>query len=98
MEIIKTNYRWITVHPRKKAPDVRCVGRDIYDVYRRPSYAKVYAYEKCREMMQELDGRDFCIISHNCQTFSVSFVFGNPTTGELMRAVITACNAYAYYL
>ena len=62
---------------------------DIYDAYDRPSRAKVNAFTYCKQLCNDRDGFDFCIIGHNTSTFSVGFKYYGKETGALCFAYIT---------
>lgn len=87
-----------TVHPKAKAPAMTYEGVCLSDVYGRWSNEKQKAFDKCVELCMNLNGKSFCITSHNTSYFSVMFDFEHPETGNRMRAHITPSTNHAYYL
>ena len=74
----------------KRGGDYRGVfATDIHSAYGKPSYAKVAAFEYCRNLCASLDGWGLKILAHGCQTFSVGFEFCDPETGVVRFAYIT---------
>ena len=70
MRIIKAGtkeaQRWII--------SARChQGKTLYDVYDKPSKAKIAAYDSCWASFVEEDGVDFHITSHNIYGFTVAW-------------------------
>lgn len=64
--------------------------QSIFDAYKNPSCYKVRAYNQCIGLANELNGFNFTILGHNCQTFSVGFeCYKN---NKLHFVWITACN------
>ena len=61
----------------------------LYDVYGHYSEYKYNAMEYCRNLMNDLNGYNLKIISHNSMQFTVGFEFADPETGECMFAYIT---------
>lgn len=47
----------------------------LLDVYKKPSSDKQYAYKECRKIFDELNGKDFKIISKNIYVFSIGFYY-----------------------
>lgn len=47
----------------------------LQDVYNKPSAKKINAYEQCVRTFNNLDGRDFAIISSNRSVFTVAFIY-----------------------
>lgn len=76
--------------------DNNCQGTNIFDVYDRPSTAKVNAYKYCREDMSNFDGYDFRITGHNCMKFSCAFRYVDKDTGVEKIRYHTADNVYDY--
>ena len=60
----------------------------IYKAYDRPSVYKVRAFERCEDIMQELDGYSLRIVGHNSSQFSAAF------TTDTDFYVITKDNIY----
>lgn len=83
---------------KHKPIDIYPQGRELSDVYGYFSCRKYNAYNACRSMCDELDGRDFCIVSHNTNVFCVAFQFADPDTGEVVQAYITPTYNYYWYL
>ncbi len=84
-------------HPYAEAP--RHSGEGVYlsDVYGTYSDAKQSAYNYCRKLCDHFNGRDFQIVGHNSQTFSVEFEFENQLNGCIMLAHITRYNNHLYF-
>lgn len=47
----------------------------LQDVYKNPSAKKIKAYEQCVKIFNNLNGRDFAIISSNRFSFTVAFIY-----------------------
>lgn len=47
----------------------------LQDVYKNPSDKKIKAYEQCVKIFNNLNGRDFAIISSNRSVFTVAFIY-----------------------
>lgn len=93
----------VYVHPVKTVkatPTVDCAGRpmptELDQCYGRYSTAKAAALEHCKSLCRDLNGRNLCIMSHNCMAFTVSFDYPDPETGELYRCIVTKDNTDAY--
>lgn len=77
---------------------------DIYDVYSRPSCAKVRAYKENYAWFNRLDKDNKChwygVQSHSCQHFSIAFscLAEDVGTGEVIRVMIynTGMNIYVW--
>lgn len=81
----KTNYIWF--HDYALVPIRRSTKRgcqmenayersdtcSIYEQYKRPSAYKVEAFDRCRKMCADLNGRRLRITGGNCMTFSAAF-------------------------
>lgn len=67
-------------------------GRTIFEVYSHPSTAKQLAYKQCLEKCYSQDGRDFRIMSHNCQCFTCGWRTG--FSDETILHVETRCYSY----
>lgn len=92
-------YNW-NFHPRMHAPAKNgFYGYTTLDeCYKHPSEAKRYAFRRCKNLCNELNGFNFCINGYNCMAFTVIFDFEHPETGELMRAHITKDYNHLYFL
>jgi hypothetical protein len=86
-----------TCHPYADAPIRYGEGVYLSDVYGSYSDAKESAYNYCKRLCKEFNGRDFRIAGHNCMTFSVQFEFENPLNGCIMLAHITRYNNHLYF-
>ena len=62
---------------------------DLDDCYESYSQYKRNAYNRCLQLMNDLNGYNLKIISYNCMQFTVGFEFADPETGECMFAYIT---------
>ena len=71
-----------------KANANRVDGYTLYNVYDRPSYMKVKAWEYCKNLCRKYHGTNLHIIGHNSCFFSVSFNIGDKV------AYITHANNY----
>lgn len=74
-------------------------GRELLEVYAKPSHQKQRAYKYCLEkFINTFNSSNFHIASHNAQTFTVAWFgeYPHPETGELVPAtfVETAQNSY----
>lgn len=47
----------------------------LQDVYKNPSDKKIKAYEQCVKIFNNLNGRDFAIISSSRSVFTVAFIY-----------------------
>lgn len=48
-------------------------GESIFDVYEKPSQAKIWACEECKRKAEQENGKGFHIFSHNTFSFSVAW-------------------------
>ena len=62
---------------------------ELWHVYGTCSQNKIRAFDDCRKLMAEYDGRDLRILSHNTFMFTAAFSFMNQETGEAMIMYIT---------
>lgn len=67
----------------------RSTATELWQVYGNYSRAKAEAFDYCRRLMAEHDGRDLKILSHNTYMFTAAFSFMNKETGEAMLMYIT---------
>ena len=81
-EYIRTSSRWA----------IKQGLYTLWDAYKNPSVYKERAYNYCRELSAKYNGYNFRICGHGCQTFSVTFNFNHPETGEICTAWITRDN------
>lgn len=93
------------LHPRKRVnatPKTDWAGRPmpkkLSECYGSYSNDKQRAYNYCVDLCKKYDGFNFCITGYNTFTFTVSFDFMHPETGEYMRAIITRDYNNAYYV
>lgn len=86
-----------TCHPYAEAPRLSGEGVHLSDIYKNYSDAKEHAYNYCRKLCDRFNGRDFRIVCHNCQNFSVQFEFENPLNGCIMVAYITRRYNHLYF-
>lgn len=68
-------------------------GKDIFDVYERPSNAKVQAFEECRKKCAGMGGYNLGIISHNTFGFTCGWLTMDAT-GKFTLHVKTPNNYY----
>ena len=68
--------------------------RELYDVYKSFSVAKLQAWEYCKAKCSEMNGRNLTILSYNTTMFSAAFEYTHPDTGVLMLHVETHLNSY----
>lgn len=47
----------------------------LLDAYKKPSLDKQHAYKECKKIFNELNGKDFKIISKNIYVFSIGFYY-----------------------
>lgn len=57
---------------------------ELYDAYGKCSKKKRNAWQHCKDLQKEYNGRDLKIISHNSYKFTAGFEFVDPDTGEIM--------------
>lgn len=50
---------------------------DIYEAYKKPSLAKVRAWEGCKRLCEEFNGWNLKILHAGCQLFSAGFEFAD---------------------
>ena len=67
----------------------RSNATDLYDVYSRCSAAKRHAWDYCRKLCLDKNGRGLRIISGNSFMFTAGFEFPDPETGVRMFMYIT---------
>ena len=65
----------------------------LNQVYKKPSYAKQCAFTRCLNLCRQLDGHDFCIPTHNTDTFTAGFKF-HDDNNRLCVCYITYANTY----
>lgn len=85
LQTIKANISIKSAYNTYKSSNMTTLN-DLYNTY---SYAKLRAYNYCRNLYDTLNGYDFRIIGGNCMTFSVGFKYHDTTTGEEMFVWIT---------
>ena len=56
----------------------------LSDAYKRPSEAKIRAYEWCMNDYKRLNGTDFRICSKNTFGFTCAFLFNDPYAGSAL--------------
>lgn len=71
-------------------------AKELYQVYGSYSQAKVNAMEYCKEMMEKYNGYDLCIISHNCNVFSVGFIFKDDDGKKIFAYITRDYDRFAY--
>ena len=84
-------------HPRAAAPVLWVQGEELSDVYKKPSDAKIRAFNWCKDECEKLNGFNFAIVGHSSQIFSVGFDFEHPETGERMMAHYTGFHKHLYH-
>lgn len=68
----------------------------LEDVYAKPSAAKQAAFKRCQQKCEEENGKYLCIVSANCQFFTVAFEVENSFGATELR-VITPYHDYLIY-
>lgn len=68
--------------------DAEVQGYKLADVYGSYSKNKIQAFEDCKDLCKEKNGWGLCIISHNCNYFTVKFTVDNGVY------IITYANTY----
>lgn len=63
---------------------------DITSAYKKPSVAKHRAWNYCKELCANLNGKDLKVVSNNCHFFTAGFQFTDKDTGVLKYMHITA--------
>lgn len=66
----------------------------IYKAYKRPSFAKYKAFERCREMCRNDDGWGCKVVSTNCSTFTAGYEYADKESGVCKFVYITPWNVY----
>lgn len=64
--------------------------KDITSAYKKPSVAKRRAWNYCKELCANLNGKDLKVVSNNCYFFTAGFQFADKETGVLKYMHITA--------
>ena len=67
----------------------RATATRLSDVYGRCSEAKKRAFNYCNMLMQEYNGNDMKILSHNTFVFTAAFLFEDRETGAANIMLIT---------
>ena len=67
----------------------RATATRLSDVYGRCSEAKKRAFNYCNRLMQEYNGNDMKILSHNTFVFTAAFLFEDCETGAANIMLIT---------
>ena len=67
----------------------RATATRLSDVYGRCSEAKQRAFNYCHRLMQEYNGDDMKILSHNTFVFTAAFLFEDQETGAINIMRIT---------
>lgn len=65
----------------------------IYDAYDRPSYAKVKAWEYCRDLCENLKGSNLKVVGFNMFKFSAGFTFNMDNKKYFMYITDTSDRA-----
>jgi len=68
---------------------LRSSDTNLYDVYKSHSLAKSRAWEYCKNLCAEKNGRNLKIVTYNDMMFTAGFEFSDPETGELCYMHIT---------
>lgn len=53
---------------------------DVYEAYKRPSEAKIHAQHYCHKLLGQLNGYNACVLAHNSQMFTYSFMYSADNT------------------
>jgi hypothetical protein len=64
----------------------------LKEAYNRPSWAKIEAYEKCKNLMREMNGYQMKITGYNCDAFSCGCIAYHK--GQKGLLYFTAYNTY----
>ena len=66
----------------------------IYKAYCKPSYAKVRAWDYCKNLCSKFGGKNLKVVNHGCQLFSAGFEFedenGIPSFMFITKSTNTA--------
>ncbi|MBO7696998.1 MAG: hypothetical protein J6T10_30580 [Methanobrevibacter sp.] len=73
---------------------LRSEKRILEQVYSRYSTAKADSFKRCVEDCAEINGHRFRIISHNCNFYTVGYVY--ELNGKNFLRVQTAYNTYDF--
>ena len=68
--------------------------RELYDVYKSFSVAKLLAWEHCKANGSKLNRRNLTVLSYNTNVFSAAFEYTHPDTAVRMLHVETHANSY----
>lgn len=70
--------------------------KTVWDVYNKPSQAKVKAWFNCLSIVEENDGKNYKIINHNINQFTFGFIskFSMDGKEDDIFHVITKDNHY----
>ena len=55
-------------------------NRNIYDLYKNPSYAKLRACMYCEDLQKKYEGYSGLVLGGNCSYFSYGFLFDEYTS------------------
>lgn len=69
---------------------------ELYYVYGSFSRAKVNAWENCKKVCREYEGKGLRILSHNPWQFTAGFLFTDKETGKKKIAKITKSGVSVY--
>ena len=69
---------------------------DIETFYQRPSYNKIRAWDECKKLCAEYNGKGLCITGGNSSYFSAGFTFYQD--GKKYLCYITYANNYCIEL
>ena len=75
----------------------KAAGRDIFEVYGRPSYNKVRAFRNCKATQEYYNGYDARIPSASCHFFTFAFKYRDDAGTERMY-YDTGRNVYDFAL
>lgn len=71
---------------------------NLHDVYKTSySYKKEQAFDYCKELCNEYNGRDLRIISYNTFIFTAGFIYNDKIEGVIKFMFITPSNNISVY-
>lgn len=72
----------------------RAPALSVYGAYKHPSEAKIRAERAVLREMTQRNGWGYKVINHNCQHFTVGYLFTNHDTGAITLRIHTLRHTY----
>lgn len=67
---------------------------NVFEAYKRPSEAKIDAQHYCHKLLRQLNGYNPCVLTHNSQTFTYSFMYSVDNTAYFVYITPTYDRKY----